>query len=236
MAYSKHNFDGNQMIYASDLKDMDDTVYKNNAFQNSNVQISKEKNIIKVYCGGLEPQKYYTIKLKRRSRSNGRTGRWIGIKEFGYAKLIPEQASNKKLSIAERNAWKAADIPTEMSNTNGLLPSEFNVQANSNGEIYLSFNAKTFFLPLAKPINNYPFGEHLTQNTAVGLVGLEKKKVFRELHFTFWLYDLSDNLISKSNEYLGFGAFITNEQQNLYLTENIYTNEIEFDNIRTTIY
>lgn len=237
MAYKKHNFDGNQMIYASDLQDMDQLIYEHDHFQKSNVQISKDGSTLKVFCTGLEKGATYTLKLKRRSRSNGRTGRWIGINKFGYAKLCEDQAKNPKLSEEKRKRWADTSVPNVMGT--GYLPSNFEVEADTaNGEIYLTLDTKTFFIPLAKPVDIEPFGDELEPDTQIALYGLNKKQQYRELHFTFWLYDANDHLIAKSNEYFGFGPFISTKGKTVgpKIVWNEELEAIELQNTRLTVY
>lgn len=173
-------FDGNQMIYASDLEDM------YNAIQNAvnPLTISKlDKPIITITGVDLQPNTEYTLQLMRRSRKSRKTGNWIPVTENdGYRYLVTHA------EFEEAPEW----LPP--------VQHQIVVKTNTKGEFNYNISIPTFFVPFVKPADGdeacLPDTIEDAEFVEMSLVGLDRKRPFRKLHFTFRL--LSDNKVIKN--------------------------------------
>lgn len=179
------------MIYASDLQDMQEDIY--NAV--NGLEITKRGTIITITGHNLLPNTEYRLQLLRRSRKGTKTGRWIEVQESdGYRYLVDKE------NYTSAPSW----MPRIMNN--------MRVTTNEQGLLSVQINTEYFFLPFIKPVakDQTFLPEEIDSQTEIGLVGLNKHRPYRMLHFTFVL-KLDNKTIRHSKNIIGINGLIPTE-------------------------
>lgn len=212
-----HKFSGNSMIYASDLQEL--YAAAENAL--NPLQLTKRGRYIIIRGTNLEPNSTYTLRFLRRSRKGTKTGRWLFVTpEDGYRRLVKE--GNGKYT--DPPAWLPATF------------CETEITTDKNGIFEYQINTRLLFLPFVKPLGDQTYlGDKIDDGVEMGLVGLNKKRPYRMLHFTFGLYQ-NNMLVKSCLNYIGINGLQSKREEGfLRVVENDKTSKAELNGLRVQI-